>query len=145
MPRLSLRLPCTEELAAVRSLMRFASRFGHLAKNVGADLNLPRYGGYSAQESFDGKMLYFTKGPAKGGIWRQPVEGGPEEQVAPQFRGRLWGNWRVAKNGVYFLDFTWAEKPYTEKLYFYDVSGGIKGSHFRLASASLVREECRSL
>src|SRR5437764_3964800 len=30
-------------LAAVRSLMRFATRSGHLAKNVAADLNLPRY------------------------------------------------------------------------------------------------------
>jgi site-specific recombinase XerD len=30
-------------LAAVRSLMRFASRSGHLAKNVAADLKLPRY------------------------------------------------------------------------------------------------------
>ncbi len=29
-------------LAAVRSLMRFANRSGHLAKNVAADLNLPR-------------------------------------------------------------------------------------------------------
>jgi integrase/recombinase XerD len=29
-------------LAAVRSLMRFATRSGHLAKNVAADLNLPR-------------------------------------------------------------------------------------------------------
>jgi Tol biopolymer transport system component len=69
-------------------------------------------GGYSAQESFDGKMLYFTKGPS--------LPAGPEELAAPELRGRMWGNWRVTKSGVYFLDFNFAEKPYSAKLYFYD-------------------------
>jgi hypothetical protein len=51
-------------------------------------------GGYSAQESFDGKMLYFTKGPSVAGIWRQPLAAGPEELVcllSHSFRGKPWG------------------------------------------------------
>jgi hypothetical protein len=51
---------------------------------------------------------------------RQPVAGGPEEEVASELKGRMWGNWRVAKNGVYFVDFGWEEKPYSVKLYLYD-------------------------
>jgi Tol biopolymer transport system component len=85
-----------------------------------APVQLTRNGGYAAQESFDSKMLYFTKGPSKNGLWRQPLGAGAEEQVTPELRGANWGNWRVTKSGVYFLDFVWDEKPHSGKLYFYD-------------------------
>ena len=94
------------------------------AVNGGPAVQLTHNGGYSAQESFDEKMLYFTKGPEKPGLWRMPLAGGPEEEVAPELRGRMWGNWRVAMRGAYFLDFTWEEKPYMEKVYFYDFGTG---------------------
>jgi hypothetical protein len=43
------------------------------ALDGGSAVQVTHNGGYSAQESFDGKMLYFTKGPSVAGIWRQPL------------------------------------------------------------------------
>jgi Tol biopolymer transport system component len=90
------------------------------ALDGGPAVQVTHNGGYSAQESFNGQILYFTKGPSVAGIWRQPLPAGPEELVAPELPGRMWGNWRVTTSGVYFLDFNFAEKPYSAKLYFYD-------------------------
>jgi Tol biopolymer transport system component len=85
---------------------------------------ITRSGGYSAQESFDGHSIFFTKSEAKSGLWRQSLAGGPEELVASQLPANMWGNWRVTKNGVYFISFVWEERPFTQTLYFYDSATG---------------------
>lgn len=64
---------------------------------------LVREGG-AAQESSDGKLLYFTKRQFGGGLWQVPVEGGEEshlpDDVMPVGRGR----WAVTEKGIFFVD-----------------------------------------
>ncbi len=59
-------------------------------------------GNLLAQESFDGRKLYYSKN--SGGIWEMPVEGGEEPEVIPGFRGEWRGYWRVAQDGIYYLN-----------------------------------------
>jgi Tol biopolymer transport system component len=58
-------------------------------------------GGLLAQESPDGRSLYYMK--YTGGIWKVPVEGGEETAVLPGFGAELRGYWRVADDGIYYL------------------------------------------
>jgi Tol biopolymer transport system component/DNA-binding winged helix-turn-helix (wHTH) protein len=64
-----------------------------------------RDGGFVAIPSLDGKYVYFARADAAG-IWRIPVNGGADVQVAPQPRIGYWGYWTVAKQGLYYLDST---------------------------------------
>lgn len=50
---------------------------------------------------------------------KETAIGGPEELVTPDLPGRMWGTWRLAKKGVYFLTLE-SEKPYSGKLWLYD-------------------------
>jgi Tol biopolymer transport system component/DNA-binding winged helix-turn-helix (wHTH) protein len=61
-------------------------------------------GGYVAMESSDRRWIYYTKVDSSG-IWRIPVDGGPEVSVLPQPQSGYWGYWTVARRGIYFLDF----------------------------------------
>jgi hypothetical protein len=58
--------------------------------------------GYFADESPDGKWLYFSSGGMAGPspLSRVPVEGGAAEVVLPEVGGR---NWAVTQTGVWFL------------------------------------------
>lgn len=62
-------------------------------------------GGYVAMASLDGKYIYYARADVAG-IWRIPVEGGDEVQIAPQPRVGYWGYWTVAKQGLYYLNST---------------------------------------
>jgi hypothetical protein len=56
-----------------------------------------------AQESADGKYLYYQKGPARNlapQIWRMSIAGGKEESVV---ESETWF-WCVAKDGIYFIE-----------------------------------------
>ena len=64
----------------------------------GAPVQVTLNGSASAQESFDGRDLYFSKGDLKPGLWRQPLAGGPEEEIVPQLSMNMWGNWRVTRS-----------------------------------------------
>jgi sugar lactone lactonase YvrE len=90
----------------------------------GPAVQMTHTGAISGQESFDRQWLYFTKGERTPGVWRQPLAGGPEEEVAPQLPGSLWGNWRTGRGGVYFLSFAWV-RPYSERLYFFEQATGL--------------------
>ncbi len=59
-------------------------------------------GGRAAFEAPDGQTLYFVR-PDTTGIWAMPAAGGPERLVVPGFEPDDWGNWRVARDGLYFL------------------------------------------
>jgi Tol biopolymer transport system component/DNA-binding winged helix-turn-helix (wHTH) protein len=59
--------------------------------------------GINAQESADGKWLYFARG-AESGIWRIPTSGGEPVRVLDQPATGYWGYWSVSKNAIYFLD-----------------------------------------
>jgi Tol biopolymer transport system component/tRNA A-37 threonylcarbamoyl transferase component Bud32 len=56
-------------------------------------------GGWRSRESFDGKVLYYQKFDLPG-LFRMPVDGGPEERIAdvqpPEY-------WQLAPDGIYYL------------------------------------------
>lgn len=54
----------------------------------------------SAQESPDGRWLYYAEYPA-GGLYRRPLSGGAEEQVLPSILDTE--SYVVASNGIYYL------------------------------------------
>jgi Tol biopolymer transport system component len=89
----------------------------------GPSAQITHGGGAMAQESFDGRWLYFTKGMSSPGLWRQPLAGGPAELVATDLPTRTWGNWRATRKGVYMLQFVW-EQPFTEHFDFFDSAAG---------------------
>ena len=66
----------------------------------GDAMQVTKAGGFEAQESKDGKWLYYIKFDQPG-VWRMPVEGGPETQVLNRLVGRFWV---VDDPFVYFLD-----------------------------------------
>jgi Tol biopolymer transport system component len=71
----------------------------------GGAVQVTRNGGFEAQESPDGKFLYYLERPAprtRGGsrVMRMPVDGGPPTAV---LEGIYYGSWSVAEKGIVFL------------------------------------------
>jgi Tol biopolymer transport system component len=65
----------------------------------GAAVQLTRNGGGLPLESPDGKWLYFVKEDGAAGLWKMPVEGGPETQV---LKAVFRANFVVLDRGIYF-------------------------------------------
>jgi Tol biopolymer transport system component len=67
----------------------------------GPAVQVTRGGGYYAEESWDGRHLYYTKAQGPAGIWRVPVAGGDETEV---LRGPVtrWGDWALSRSGLYY-------------------------------------------
>jgi Tol biopolymer transport system component len=65
----------------------------------GAAVQLTRGGGFYGIESPDGRFIYFSKNQ-RGSLWRQPVEGGEEEEVVR--RAIWWLNWSLAGRALYY-------------------------------------------
>ncbi|MEM7586362.1 MAG: winged helix-turn-helix domain-containing protein [Acidobacteriota bacterium] len=63
---------------------------------------ITRDGGLAAAESFDGRWLYFVKPKGVSGLWRQPLDGGSENQVLANFDPTV--DWALTEDGVYFVD-----------------------------------------
>lgn len=72
-------------------------------RNGGSPQPVTTGDGIVPQESSDGKFLYFARG-GEAGIWRVPVQGGPETQVLPEPAAGYWGYWEVTPHGIVFLD-----------------------------------------
>jgi Tol biopolymer transport system component len=64
----------------------------------GSALQVTRTAGGAAFESMDGKYLYFTE---DGPLFRVPVAGGPEAEVAPKVLH--WESLSITAKGAYFL------------------------------------------
>jgi Tol biopolymer transport system component len=71
-------------------------------------------GGSAAQESMDGKFLFYTKGRNVAGIWRVPVEGGEETLVLDTHKAGYWNAWTVVEQGIYFLTAVKLARPAIE-------------------------------
>ena len=69
----------------------------------GPSTQITKGGGIRSLPSKDGKILYYAKGRNAPGIWRVPVEGGPEEIVLNEPKAKLWNSWTLAANGIYFV------------------------------------------
>jgi Tol biopolymer transport system component len=66
----------------------------------GGAIQVTKNGGFSAEESLDGKSLYIWR--EEGTLWRMPTEGGDAVSVlqgVPDF-----GWWAIAATGIYHLD-----------------------------------------
>jgi Tol biopolymer transport system component/DNA-binding winged helix-turn-helix (wHTH) protein len=59
-------------------------------------------GGLMAQESPDGRWLYYAK-PSKAGVWRMPSGGGLESKVIDYPKAGYWGYWVPVNTGIYYL------------------------------------------
>jgi Tol biopolymer transport system component/tRNA A-37 threonylcarbamoyl transferase component Bud32 len=65
----------------------------------GEPVQVTHSGGTAAVESPDGKTLYYTKNDGEDGIFKMPVEGGPEIQVVKA----IWRyNFAVTGKGIYY-------------------------------------------
>jgi len=61
-------------------------------------------GGYAAQESPDGRSIYFTR-PAAAGIWKQGASpGAAVERVTDRLAPEDWANWEAGARGIYFRE-----------------------------------------
>ncbi len=79
-------------------------------------VQVTRQGGGYAQESPDGKFVYYQKLRVNDRyeyglvpeIWRMPSGGGPEELVVnvndPRHEAETTWHWRVTTQGIYFVD-----------------------------------------
>jgi Tol biopolymer transport system component/predicted Ser/Thr protein kinase len=61
-------------------------------------VQMTQNGGTDANETSDGKLLYYTI--PQGGLWSMPVEGGQGTLVLEHVIPGLWG---LAENGIYYL------------------------------------------
>jgi Tol biopolymer transport system component/predicted Ser/Thr protein kinase len=69
----------------------------------GDAVQVTRDGGWYAEESPDGRSLYYSK-TGDSGIWRIPLSGGQETEVAKGPIG--WQSWAVGRGGLYYATTT---------------------------------------
>jgi len=67
----------------------------------GTAIQVTRGGGVYAEESWDGRHLYYSSADGPAGIWRVPVAGGEETEVV---RGPVpaWSDWALSRSGLYY-------------------------------------------
>jgi Tol biopolymer transport system component/DNA-binding winged helix-turn-helix (wHTH) protein len=66
----------------------------------GAATRLTQHGGTAPQESLDGATLYYVKPAGVGSLWKMPVNGGEEKQIADAiFRS----NYAITSQGIYLI------------------------------------------
>jgi Tol biopolymer transport system component len=63
------------------------------------EVQVTRNGGWRSRESFDGKTLYYQKFDLTG-LFRMPVDGGPEERIADVQPPE---DWQLAPEGIYYF------------------------------------------
>jgi serine/threonine protein kinase/Tol biopolymer transport system component len=96
----------------------------------GPAVQVTRGGGYYAEESWDGRHLYYASAGDPTGIWRVPVAGGEEAEV---LRGPISGQlgWTLSRNGLYY----WTTRPLDReseyKVQFHDFESGHTKELFR--------------
>jgi Tol biopolymer transport system component len=62
-----------------------------------------RRGAFDVQDSLDGKVLYYTKGRSRPGLWEFPAAGG-EPKLAPGLERVYGGGWAIFSGGVLWLN-----------------------------------------
>ena len=70
-----------------------------------------------AQESQDGRTLYFTRTDTLG-LWKMPTEGGEAVLLLGNLSQPDWGNWVVDDEGIYFV------QQGTKAIVFYHFTSG---------------------
>jgi len=87
----------------------------------GTAVQITHNGGEFGTESEDGKTLFFTRilRADSGSLWRMPIAGGSEEQLADSL---YRANYAVTRGGIYYM--THAGKSGNSTLRFYDFATG---------------------
>ena len=80
----------------------------------GAPIQVTKNGGEEPHSSLDGKFVYYARDRRAPGIWRVPVDGGPETLVASQ---PYFGYWDVTSTGIYYLDLSSQDGPHAIMLH----------------------------
>ena len=79
------------------------------AERGGAPLRVTQGGGFSSQESPDGRFLYYAKRRfLLGGLWRISTDGGTEARVVDQLDPEYDRMWALTSKGLYFVS---GERP----------------------------------
>ncbi len=69
----------------------------------GQPVQLTHDGGFYAEESWDGQTLYYTPAHTWGGIRAKALaDGGADREIVPPGTLPNWGDWAVARTGLYF-------------------------------------------
>jgi Tol biopolymer transport system component len=92
-------------------------------------------GGTSAQESWDGRYLYYAKSLFDTGIWRLPVDGGEETEV---IRGPIqWSaDWALVRDGIYYAIVRRQGPRNEHTIHFFDFASGRTIDVFRQVGRS---------
>jgi eukaryotic-like serine/threonine-protein kinase len=77
----------------------------------GQPVQVTRQGGREAFESFDGKLVYYTKGFGIPGIWKVPPTGGDEVLFLEE---PIQGFWALAEKGIYYVNPMASPRPIIE-------------------------------
>ena len=71
-----------------------------MATGGGELAQVTRGGGAHGLESWDGRLLYYSRSDEGSGIWRVAVDGGEEVEV---LAGPIdYGSWDLVQDGLYF-------------------------------------------
>jgi Tol biopolymer transport system component/DNA-binding winged helix-turn-helix (wHTH) protein len=81
----------------------------------GDAIQVTKAGGFSAFESSDGKLVFYTKEDPDG-IWQIPVSGGDEKRIL-NVRLASWGDWALSRAGISFINSGRPKLPYTIRFY----------------------------
>ena len=84
---------------------------------TGEETQVTRNGGHAAFESYDAKILYYSKFDGAG-IWSIPVAGGAEQRVTGALHRGYWGHFAVTDGGIYLLDAEASPRPTVKYLNF---------------------------
>lgn len=68
----------------------------------GAPRQITQNRGFAAQESSDGRWLYYSK-PDSEGVFRMPSEGGEEQAVLPSLPAAFWGAWTLDGDRILYF------------------------------------------
>jgi Tol biopolymer transport system component len=106
------------------------------AVDGGETVQVTDKGGFYAEESWDGESLYYTRKHSGGGIWRKPLVGAGADQEVLAGPVPTWGDWAVAKTGIYFNTIE-RENAYstTYRINFFDFASGEVTEILRLDGA----------
>lgn len=89
------------------------------APATGGDaIQITRNGGFYAQESVDGRVLYYARDTTQTSLWKVPVDGGQEEEIIPSVSA--WQNFAPARDGIYFVPGSRA----AASIHFFDFASG---------------------
>lgn len=108
----------------------------------GVARQITRNGGSEAEESLDGRTLYYSRRSVPG-LWSIPADGGAETLVIPDLQWENSRNWTVMPGAIYYLFREGSRaSDWTYWLKRYDVRSGVSKQAIRLGNLPIVNGRC---